>query len=263
MERINLGSLKYAVIAGLLMARLTTGQAPASSTVQGSVAGTPQAPPKPEMVAPHVVSKSEPEYSDEARHARVNASVTVKLVVRPDGTVDQVRVVRAAGFGLDESAVECVKTWRFAPGIKEGKPVAVMAMIEVNFRLLLKENQGQQARLTFTLPPGGGRPELVKGAMPPNPPPSDPNQRLRIDLTVDSEGKPRNLTIIDTTDPKWADRALREMEKWRFEPARVNGQAAAVDGVLELTAGNARYPPAKAPGTPPASGNPEQVHAKL
>jgi len=200
-----------------------------------------QEPPKYETSAPHVVSKSEPEYSEEARRARVNATVLVSIVVLPDGTVDKVRVLRPVGFGLDESAVECVKTWRFAPGIKDGKAVPVAARIEVSFMLLMKENQGQHVRLTFTLPPGAGRPELVKGTIPPNPPPANPDQRFRISLTVNPKGRLENLAIVDTTDPQWAAEALHEIEKWRFIPATVNGQGVAVDGVLELATGAFRY----------------------
>ena len=39
-------------------------------------------------------------------------------------------------FGLDEKAMEAVRKWRFKPGYKDGKPVSVLANVEVNFRLL-------------------------------------------------------------------------------------------------------------------------------
>jgi outer membrane biosynthesis protein TonB len=39
-------------------------------------------------------------------------------------------------MGLDEKAIEAVQQWRFKPGYKDGRPVPVMANVEVNFRLL-------------------------------------------------------------------------------------------------------------------------------
>jgi TonB family protein len=45
-------------------------------------------------------------------------------------------VIRPLGLGLDQKAIEAVEKWKFKPGMKDGKPVAVQATIEVNFRLL-------------------------------------------------------------------------------------------------------------------------------
>jgi len=46
------------------------------------------------------------------------------------------KVVRGLGLGLDEKALQAISQWKFRPGAKDGQPVAVMATIEVNFRLL-------------------------------------------------------------------------------------------------------------------------------
>jgi TonB family protein len=57
------------------------------------------------------------------------------MIVTPDGRTHDVRVARTAGMGLDEKAIEAVRTWRFEPARKDGQPVAVQISVEVSFRL--------------------------------------------------------------------------------------------------------------------------------
>ena len=85
---------------------------------------------------PVPINKPEPEYSEEARKAKYQGSVTLQIVVDEKGVPTEIRVVKKLGLGLDEKAIEAVSKWRFKPGMKDGKPVAVLATIEVSFRLL-------------------------------------------------------------------------------------------------------------------------------
>jgi TonB family protein len=85
---------------------------------------------------PSLLFKIEPEYSEEARKAKYQGTVTLQVIVDENGKPRDVRVTRALGLGLDEKAIEAVQKWRFRPAQKDGKPVAVVATIEVNFRLL-------------------------------------------------------------------------------------------------------------------------------
>jgi uncharacterized protein len=85
--------------------------------------------------APAVLYKVDPDYSEEARKAHVSGTVVLQLIVEPTGNASDIRVLRGLGNGLDEKAVEAVSKWKFRPGVKDGQPVAVMATIEVNFRL--------------------------------------------------------------------------------------------------------------------------------
>jgi TonB family protein len=87
------------------------------------------------VTAPKVIYDPEPEYSEEARKAKYQGTVVLSLVVGPDGVPRDISVSRSLGLGLDEKAVETVKTWRFDPGKKDGKPVAVYASVEVVFHL--------------------------------------------------------------------------------------------------------------------------------
>ncbi len=86
--------------------------------------------------APLLVYKKEPEYSEEARKAKYQGTVTLYVEVDPSGKAVNIRVLHSLGLGLDEKAMEAVKQWKFKPGMKDGKPVTVAASIEVNFRLL-------------------------------------------------------------------------------------------------------------------------------
>ncbi len=194
------------------------------------------------VTAPVALVRPEPEYSEEARKAACQGSVLLYLVVDSSGSPRNLKVVRGIGFGLDEKAIEAVEKWRFRAGYKDGKPVNVAATIDVNFRLLDKDRTGQRASLIFKLPLGAGRPVLVKGKIPPNR--NSAGQRLRVSLTVSSDGTPKNLAVIETTDAAWADHALRDLKDWRFTPASVNAEPVAVAGVFELTGEPARPPAA-------------------
>jgi protein TonB len=86
--------------------------------------------------SPVAIYKVEPEYSEEARKAKFQGTVVLSIIIDEKGTPTNFKVVRPLGLGLDEKAIEAVQKWRFRPGMKEGRPVAVIATVEVNFRLL-------------------------------------------------------------------------------------------------------------------------------
>lgn len=60
-------------------------------------------------------------------------SVIVNCVVLADGSVRDVSVQRSAEKRLDDAAVAAVRQWLFAPGTKDGKPVAVRLFITIRF----------------------------------------------------------------------------------------------------------------------------------
>jgi TonB family protein len=86
--------------------------------------------------APIPIYKIEPEYSEEARKAKFQGTVVLAIVIDETGVPRSFRVTRPLGLGLDEKAIEAVQKWRFKPAVKDGRPVAVQASVEVNFRLL-------------------------------------------------------------------------------------------------------------------------------
>ena len=75
--------------------------------------------------APKLIVKVDPEYTDEAWVAGLEGTVVLAVIVGPDSRAHSFEVVRSLGMGLDEKAIDCVLQWYFAPGIKDGKAVAV------------------------------------------------------------------------------------------------------------------------------------------
>jgi TonB family protein len=88
------------------------------------------------ITAPALLWKVEPEYSEEARKARLQGTVLLRVEINTRGQVQNVEVARGLGLGLDERAVEAVRRWRFRSGTAGGKPVVMTAVVEMRFQLL-------------------------------------------------------------------------------------------------------------------------------
>lgn len=84
---------------------------------------------------PNATYTPEPEFSEEARRAKFQGLVYLSITVDETGNVSRVRLERPLGMGLDDNAMQRVKTWRFNPSRLEGQPVAVEMKIEVSFNL--------------------------------------------------------------------------------------------------------------------------------
>jgi TonB family protein len=85
--------------------------------------------------APRVIYDPDPEFSEEARKAKYQGVVVLTIIIGTDGRVQDARVARSLGMGLDEKAMEKVKEWRFEPATKDGHPVPVEVNVEVSFHL--------------------------------------------------------------------------------------------------------------------------------
>ncbi len=76
------------------------------------------------------------QYSDEAVKAKYQGTVLLVAIITPDGKATEIKVVKGLGLGLDEKAIEAVRTWRFRPAAgPNGRPAPVRQTIEVTFHL--------------------------------------------------------------------------------------------------------------------------------
>ena len=84
---------------------------------------------------PEELERVVPRYPPIARRAGVYGSVVVRGIVRRDGTIDDVEIIKDLPYGLGESAREAVSQWRFRPATYRGEPIDVYYTVTVNFRL--------------------------------------------------------------------------------------------------------------------------------
>ncbi len=87
------------------------------------------------VTRPEKVSGSPPEYTIEARKAQVQGVVILETVIDEKGNVTDVKILKGLPEGLDEAALEAVRTWKFSPAKMDGKPVPVLYVLTVNFTI--------------------------------------------------------------------------------------------------------------------------------
>jgi len=87
-----------------------------------------------DVTVPVLLSKVEPEHTQNARAAKYQGTVLLYAEIGPDGAAHNIRVRRGPGLGLNDKAVQAISQWKFKPGSKEGQLLMVAVSIQVNFR---------------------------------------------------------------------------------------------------------------------------------
>lgn len=92
---------------------------------------------RPGGTLPTCVYCPDPQYTDEAREAKLQGRVTLRVLVGADGRASQIQIVQGIGMGLDDRAVQSVRAWKFTPA-HDGtrRPVPTWVTIEIIFRLI-------------------------------------------------------------------------------------------------------------------------------
>jgi TonB family protein len=111
-------------------APVTTPSAPAPSGQTSVYSAVP-----PGGTQPEEVDRVVPRYPILARRANVAGSVVVRGIVRRDGTIDNVEIIKDLPYGLGDAAREAVQRWRFRAATYRGEPIDVYYTVTVNFRL--------------------------------------------------------------------------------------------------------------------------------
>jgi TonB family protein len=201
----------FAVVLGGSAAQEPYSQAPAPANAPYRIGGG--------VTAPSILLKVEPEYSEEARRARMQGKVVLFVIIDPQGKPGSLKVIRSLGLGLDEEAIKVVEQWRFRPGMKEGRPVPVQATIEVNFRLLDTPTKTWHLESILFRPPGDAeRPGLF----------GDGSAFAAISFEVDESGKAMNLQVDSSSEKKAGREVMEAVKDWKFDPGMKDGKPVVV-----------------------------------
>jgi periplasmic protein TonB len=103
------------------------------ATGPGTYDGEPVYPVGKGVTAPQPKFEPEPEYDDESRKAKIEGRVTLTWIVTKEGKTADIKLVRGLNPRLDAAAFKAVSQWRFDPATKDGKPVAVRLMADIDF----------------------------------------------------------------------------------------------------------------------------------
>ncbi len=82
---------------------------------------------------PRKIYGADPVFPHKACRELQQGVVELKMVVGANGLPRDIKVQRSLSPDLDEAAMDAVKKWKFAPGTKDGEPVAVQISVEVSF----------------------------------------------------------------------------------------------------------------------------------
>ncbi len=184
---------------------------------------------------PSLISKVEPGYSSAARKLQAEGEVVLYAVINPDGTAQNLRVIKSLGYGLDEEAIGAVQKWRFGPGMKDGKAVAVIATVEVHFRLGIPPNGWHSGQMKFALGAGILPPVVTNGTMP-KAAGEALNESAAFEFTVDSMGSVKNIRATHGSSSA-TELLAGHLKNWRFRPAMQGNQAVNATGQVQFKKG--------------------------
>jgi TonB family protein len=88
-----------------------------------------------DVTAPLEHPCDQPNYTDEARKAKITGDVQLEVIVHSNGAASVSKVEKGLGYGLDESAVAAVEKCTFEPATQNGHPVNVIAEVQLHFGL--------------------------------------------------------------------------------------------------------------------------------
>jgi TonB family protein len=216
-----------------------------------------------------------PEYTEEARQAKVAGQVGLSLVVSKKGLPSDIHVVTSLGKGLDEQAVAAVEQWKFTPGTYKDRPVPVTIKMAFYFQhcgsagedaspthhlfpapgsefSITESNDKNLRKVTHLYDCGSGigvnprlacAPELIHA---PNPAYTEEAKQaglqgmVLVSLVVNPRGNVQDVHVVQSIGRTVDDEAVAAAKQWKFRPALYNDVPIAVNAYAALEFGECR-----------------------
>jgi TonB family protein len=164
----------------------------------------------------------------------------LSVVVRSDGTLRDIHVLKSVGYGMDERAIETVQKWRFRAGSKNGIPVDVRIQLGVGFRLAAEANTWGGGPLAFDLARDIRPPVLKSGTMP-KAVRETGDETVVLQFRVGRDGKVGEISPLQGRNSASLPALVDSLSKWEFQPASKGSESLPVTGKVLLIKGEDQF----------------------
>jgi len=203
----------------------------------------------PGLETPVPASTVQPKYTAAATREKIEGIVQLDIVIGVNGRVTRTRVARSldAQYGLDDSALDAVKRWIFAPGLVAGQPVPVLARILLTFEMQeqLRPSVAPDVPADFVLnavamDAVGLDAPMVKQRVQAKYTSRAMMDRIQgtvdVDVLIGANGTVLRARVAKSLDARWGldDNAIFAARQWTFTPGTLNGRPVTVIGRISV-----------------------------
>ena len=190
-------------------------------------------------VRPALIHEVKPAYSDEARAAGLQGTVSLYVEVRNDGHPGKVQVMQGLGLGLDEAAANAVRQWQYKQLTGAADDVQSIIDVDVRFRLDPPAPWSVAGEAySVQMPDKKAHKEVLKPVpiryVGPDASACQASGTAVVEVRVDKDGNPQDVKALHRTGDQLADAAVAAVKGWQFRPAVVDGAPAEAVGEMEF-----------------------------
>ncbi len=172
------------------------------------------------FAGPKLIRKVKPAYPAEAEQAGITGTVRLEAIVAPDGTVaNVVRILIGGNPILVRAAVDAVRQWQYERVLFDGKSVAFMTSIKMDFTL--------PAAIAIEDHPGSSAGMRVVHVVDPVYPLAAKTNRItgtvRLRALIGKDGAVESLQTLDG-DPALVVATEQAVRQWRYQPVTIAGE---------------------------------------